>query len=192
MSAQPALALPPPAPSNIVVINARCCLRIEADERVIVVAGLAVHHYRGGDGVAEAYAMVFLVESGFAQQTDVAASPPATAGLALDFGIALHLGQVIYGNVGVPERLQFTLVGSAVNEVVRVQDLTKQLGCPLLATASFAGAGASPWRPLGEHLLRGFDKPMSLLTMSWAGGGSVSSDGDRPIPDARGTISGSA
>jgi hypothetical protein len=72
MSAQQALALPLPAPSNTVVINARCSLRIEADQRVIVVAGLPVHHYRAEDGVAEAYAMVFLVESGFAQQTDVA------------------------------------------------------------------------------------------------------------------------
>src|ERR1700756_875567 len=72
MSAQQALALPLPAPSNTVVINARCSLRIEADQRVIVVAGLPVHHYRAGDAVAEAYAMVFLVQSGFAQQTDVA------------------------------------------------------------------------------------------------------------------------
>lgn len=90
------------------------------------------------------------------------ASPPA--GQALDFGISLHLGQVIYGNVGVPERLQFTLVGAAVNEVVRVQDLTKQLGCPLLATAAFAAAAAGPWRPLGAHLLRGFETPIPLLT----------------------------
>jgi len=72
MSAQQALALPLPAASNIVVINARCSLRVEADARVIVVAGLPVHHYRAADAVAEAYAMVFLVESGFAQQTDVA------------------------------------------------------------------------------------------------------------------------
>jgi transposase len=72
MSTQQVLALPPPAPSNIVVINARCSLRIEADQRVIVVAGLPVHHYRAEDAVAEAYAMVFLMESGFAQQTDVA------------------------------------------------------------------------------------------------------------------------
>jgi len=72
MSAQQALALPLPAASNTVVINARCSLRIEADQRVIVVAGLPVHHYRAEDAVAEAYAMVFLVESGFAQQTDVA------------------------------------------------------------------------------------------------------------------------
>ncbi len=83
----------------------------------------------------------------------------------LDFGISLHLGQVIYGNVGVPERLQFTLVGSAVNEVVRVQDLTKQLGHPLLATAPFARAVAGAWHPLGEHALRGFETPMPILTM---------------------------
>ncbi len=69
MSAQQALALPR---RNTVVINARCSLRIEAGQRVIVVAGLPVHHYRAEDAVAEAYAMVFLVESGFAQQTDVA------------------------------------------------------------------------------------------------------------------------
>ena len=72
MSTQQALALPSAAASNTVVINARCSLRIEADQRVIVVGGLPVHHYRAEDAVAEAYAMVFLVESGFAQQTDVA------------------------------------------------------------------------------------------------------------------------
>jgi transposase len=72
MSAQEALALSLPAASNTVVINARCTLRIEAGQRVIVVAGLPMHHYRAEDAVAEAYAMVFLVESGFAQQTDVA------------------------------------------------------------------------------------------------------------------------
>ena len=72
MSAQLALALPSAAASNTVVINARCSLRVEEDQRVIVVAGLPVHHYRAEDAVAEAYAMVFLVETGFAQQTEVA------------------------------------------------------------------------------------------------------------------------
>ena len=91
-------------------------------------------------------------------------SQPATSGPELDFGISLHLGQVIYGNVGVPERLQFTVVGAAVNEVVRVQDLTKQLGCPLLATAIFADAVSESWQPLGEHRLRGRETPMPILT----------------------------
>jgi adenylate cyclase len=91
---------------------------------------------------------------------------PQQEGLVLDFGIALHLGEVIYGNVGVPERLQFTLVGSAVNEVVRVQDLTKTLGSPLVATAAFADAAPGPWRPVGDHILRGFEKPVPILAMS--------------------------
>ena len=85
---------------------------------------------------------------------------------ALNFGIALHLGEVIYGNVGIPERLQFTVVGAAVNEVARVQDLTKQLGHPLLATAPFAEAVAAPWRPCGEHMLRGIETPMQILTVA--------------------------
>src|SRR5262249_25193757 len=72
MSTQHALALPSPTPSNTVVINARCSLRTEAEQRVIVIAGLPVHHYRAEDAVAEAYAMVHLVEAGFAEQTDVA------------------------------------------------------------------------------------------------------------------------
>jgi adenylate cyclase len=99
----------------------------------------------------------------------LAATDPA-AGLPLDFGIALHLGQVIHGNVGVPERLQFTVVGSAVNEVVRVQDLTKQLDCPLLATAPFAAAVAGPWRPVGEHVLRGLETPTPILAIDGAPG----------------------
>src|ERR1700736_5685202 len=72
MSAQLAFTLPCAAPSDCVVINARCSLRVEADQRVIGVAGLPVHRYRAEDEVAESYAMVFSVESGFAQQSDVA------------------------------------------------------------------------------------------------------------------------
>src|SRR5438309_2152930 len=72
MNAQLALALRSAALSNTVVINARCTLRVEEDQRVIVVGGLPVHHYRSDDAVAEAYAMVLLVDYGFAQQTEVA------------------------------------------------------------------------------------------------------------------------
>jgi len=72
MNTQLALQLPASASSNAVVINARCTLRAEEDQRVIVVGGLAVYHYCAADAVAEAYAMVMLVDSGFAQQTEVA------------------------------------------------------------------------------------------------------------------------
>jgi transposase len=72
MSRQEALALRSLAPSNIAVINARCAVRAEGDQRVILVNGLPVHHYCADDEVAEAYAMVFLIDSGYAQQADVA------------------------------------------------------------------------------------------------------------------------
>jgi len=72
MNTQIALALPSSASSNVVVINGRCTLRMEEEQRVIIVGGLPVHHYRADDAVAEAYAMVLLVESGYAQQTEVA------------------------------------------------------------------------------------------------------------------------
>jgi adenylate cyclase len=82
----------------------------------------------------------------------------------IDFGVALHVGEVIYGNVGLEQRLQFTIVGSAVNEVVRVEDLTKQLGYPFIVTSSFAKAVKHEWRSLGAHVLRGLEAPLELLT----------------------------
>ena len=45
-----------------------------------------------------------------------------------------------------------------------MQDLTKKLGYPLLATAPFAAATPGPWHPLGEHILRGLETPMPILT----------------------------
>jgi len=72
MSTQLALALPALSASTAVIINGRATLRVEGEQRVVVVAGLPVHHYGAGDAVAEAYAMVFLVDSGFARQQEVA------------------------------------------------------------------------------------------------------------------------
>jgi transposase len=72
MSTQLPLALESSPSAQTLVINARCKLRMEGEQRVVVVAGLPVHHYSTDDPVAEAYAMVLLVDSGFAQQNEVA------------------------------------------------------------------------------------------------------------------------
>jgi transposase len=72
MATQQELPLPPVAPSAALSINARCALRTEGEHRVVVVASLPVHHYSARDAVAEAYAMVFLVDSGYATQREVA------------------------------------------------------------------------------------------------------------------------
>jgi transposase len=74
MVTQQELPLPPPASSEVLPINGRCALRAEGEHRVVVVAGLAVHHYSARDAVAEAYAMVLLVDAGYATQREVAAA----------------------------------------------------------------------------------------------------------------------
>jgi len=72
MAIQQELPLPAPVSSEALVINGRCGLRSDGEHRVVVVAGLAVHHYSARDAVAEAYAAVFLVDAGYASQREVA------------------------------------------------------------------------------------------------------------------------
>jgi transposase len=72
MATQQELDLPGPAPSGSVIINARCRLQVEGEHRVVVVAGVPTHHYQTSDMVAEAYAMVSLVDAGHATQQEVA------------------------------------------------------------------------------------------------------------------------
>ena len=81
----------------------------------------------------------------------------------LDFGIGLHLGEVTYGNVGVPSRLTFSVFGAAVNEVARLDGLTKALGEPVLATKAFADALVHDWRPLGQHVMKGVGRKMKVF-----------------------------
>lgn len=70
-------------------------------------------------------------------------------------GIGLHYGTVVFGNLGVPERLEFSVVGADVNRVARLEDLTKTLGRPVLASSAFAEHVDIAWRDLGRHELRG-------------------------------------
>lgn len=79
---------------------------------------------------------------------------------SLEFGIALHVGEVMYGNVGVPERLTFSVFGAAVNEVVRLEKLTKELREPILVSEQFVGCVGRGCRPLGKHDLRGVGRRM--------------------------------
>jgi transposase len=72
MAEQLPLSLPESPTSGTIIINAQCTLRLEEEHRVVVVSGFPVHHYSAQDAVAEAYAMVFLVDSGFATQVEVA------------------------------------------------------------------------------------------------------------------------
>ena len=78
---------------------------------------------------------------------------------ALRAGIGLHLDTVMYGNVGGESRLDFTVVGPAVNLAFRLESLTKSLGRPLLASRAFAEAVDQGMKPLGLHPVRGLSAP---------------------------------
>lgn len=78
--------------------------------------------------------------------------------------VSLHLGDVIYGNIGAPDRLDFTVIGPAVNLVTRVDQLTKPLGRRLLVTDDFAGAYDGKLLSLGVHPIRGLASPHEIFT----------------------------
>src|SRR3546814_3145565 len=74
-----------------------------------------------------------------------------TAGRApIACGLALHLGDVAFGNIGTKRRLDFTVIGPAVNHASRLQGLTKVLGEPVLASAAFAAASGRNLRQIGR------------------------------------------
>jgi adenylate cyclase len=76
---------------------------------------------------------------------------------AVAVDLALHLGEVLYGNVGAVDRLDFTVIGPAVNEAARIEALCEPLGRKVLVSAELAAAVGDSCRlvPLGRHTLRG-------------------------------------
>jgi adenylate cyclase len=86
--------------------------------------------------------------------------------VAVDF--ALHVGEVLYGNVGAADRLDFTVIGPAVNEVVRIEALCQPLGRSILVSPEFAAIAMENGRrlePLGLHALRGVKEPKELFSL---------------------------
>jgi adenylate cyclase len=96
----------------------------------------------------------------------------AAAGLAVTgFTLALHEGEVLSGNVGSRERLDFTVIGPAVNEVSRIQALSRSLDQQVLISASFAASCGDQRRRLvsvGRYALRGVGRPQELFTLEAA------------------------
>jgi class 3 adenylate cyclase len=145
------------------------------------VAG-AVHAFGGevlkfiGDGVLA----IFPVTGAPAEACEAAlrAVVAARAGMAhldavrqtqglppLPFGAALHLGEILWGNIGAADRLDFTAIGPAVNLVSRLEGLCRPLGRSVLISGAVAAETARPLVPLGEHVLRGIAAPCAVFTL---------------------------
>jgi adenylate cyclase len=92
---------------------------------------------------------------------------------ATDMYLGLHIGEVFYGNIGSKERLDFTVVGPAVNEVSRIAAMCRSVDQPVLLSAAFASAafaacvdlGRRPFVSVGRYALRGVGKPQELFTL---------------------------
>jgi class 3 adenylate cyclase len=83
----------------------------------------------------------------------------------LPFGAALHLGEILWGNIGAADRLDFTAIGPAVNLVSRLEGLCRPLGRSVLISGAVAAETSAPLVPLGEHVLRGIAAPCAVFTL---------------------------
>lgn len=124
-----------------------------------------------GDGALAIFAVARFGEAG-ARRAALEAATHAFASAAgraedapeLRFGAALHAGDVSYGNIGAPDRLVWSVIGPVVNETARIQELTRDYGEPLLASAAFLGEELAGWRRIAEARLRGVSRPLMVYT----------------------------
>ena len=84
----------------------------------------------------------------------------------LSFGVALHLGEILWGNVGAADRLDFTAIGPAVNLVSRLEGLCRPLGRAVLISGAVAEETSATLISLGTHALRGIASPCAVYTDS--------------------------
>jgi class 3 adenylate cyclase len=84
---------------------------------------------------------------------------------SLPFGAALHLGEMLWGNIGSANRLDFTAIGPAVNLVSRLEGLCRPLGKEVLISGALAAETEAPLVPLGTHVLRGIASPCAVFTL---------------------------
>jgi adenylate cyclase len=82
------------------------------------------------------------------------------------FGLALHLGDVLYGNIGGGNRLDFTCIGPAVNLAARLEKLAGKLGESVLASAAFARHCQTPLRSMGEFILPGSNTAQTIYGLT--------------------------
>ncbi|SHJ38334.1 Adenylate cyclase, class 3 [Bradyrhizobium lablabi] len=83
----------------------------------------------------------------------------------LPFGAALHLGEMLWGNIGAADRLDFTAIGPAVNLVSRLEGLCRPLGKTVLVSGALAAETQTPLIALGTHELRGIASPCAVFTL---------------------------
>ena len=88
-----------------------------------------------------------------------------TPPLDLKFGIGVHFGEVLYGNVGSKSRIDFTVLGQAVNIAARIEGLCSEYDKPILFSQDVADRLTEPTTLVGAEILKGNDEKSNILTM---------------------------
>ena len=85
----------------------------------------------------------------------------------LGYGVGIHVGDVMYGNIGSQKRLDFTVIGPAVNVASRLETLTKEVKRPVLASRAFAEMAGQmdAMDPIGFHPLKGLGEPLEVFAL---------------------------
>jgi adenylate cyclase len=98
-----------------------------------------------------------------AARARIAELPRGESEDAIRFGLALHVGEVMYGNIGGGNRLDFTCIGPAVNLAARLEKVASKLGETIVSSADFAAHCPDAFRRLGEHSVAGFAAPQTVF-----------------------------
>lgn len=125
--------------------------------RFIGDAALAIYPI-GEGGMTEADAKSHALKAARDAVDRAAQTNEVRRGLGLEpfeFGIGLHIGRILYGNIGVPSRVEFSVIGTAANEAARIEGLCKSLGEVVLVSGKFRDGADHAWRDLGAHPIRG-------------------------------------
>lgn len=146
----------------------------------------AVHRHGGqvlkfiGDGMLAIFPLVDAAFRQYAARQALQAALEVKTGLAkineerardrlpaLHYGLGLHIGELVWGNIGAVDRLDFTAIGPSVNLTARLEELSANLGVPIVMSGEFADAASEylEAESLGEHSLRGLEKPVEVFTV---------------------------
>jgi adenylate cyclase len=131
--------------------------------RFIGDAMLIVFPAEGPDGRADACRRALSAARDALTRLDAFNADPSTDDMPeIRFGVGLHVGRVAYGNVGAPARLDFTVMGPAVNRTARLEGLTKQVDEPLLVSREFRDLAGCRARALGAFAVKGVDVDLDV------------------------------
>jgi adenylate cyclase len=99
-------------------------------------------------------------------RTDIGALEAPAGAERLGFGLALHVGQVLYGNIGGSNRLDFTCIGPAVNLAARIEKVAARLGHTIVGSEAFAAHHPTAFAPLGEFDVAGFAAAQPVFALA--------------------------